>query len=277
MRLDQHVERMAEIERKLRVLSVLEVIPSRPEENTNTQTGSHAFWHNPQLNRAYCALINDMIVAAFSTAISRVATWSQTHKFTSDMIADWHGNIAHSGLGPQVAQAHTLRWHQGTFEHVMVDLAAKLDGVLMSDGQTLLDHSLITMTSEAGQYTHHTGCVNYPLITAGRAGGYFNTGYFVDFSNKNIVYDDLNERIETNSMYQAESPGLYYNQWLATALQSMGLQREEYEHFREFTSLGPEQSDPVQGFGFHYVDSGRVTDYQHAKQTIGDPLPIITS
>ena len=43
-------------------------------------------------------------------------------------------------------------------EHVMVDLASKLDAVLTHDGQTLLDHSLITLTSEAGQVTHNTGC-----------------------------------------------------------------------------------------------------------------------
>ena len=28
----------------------------------------------------------------------------------------------------------------------------------------LLDHSLLMQTSEAGQVTHHTGCVHYPVI-----------------------------------------------------------------------------------------------------------------
>lgn len=276
MRLDQHVERMAEIERKLRVIQRLGEPPARPETNSNTQTGSHAYWHDPGLNRIYCGLINDIIVAAFSTGTSRVGTWAQDDRFTSDMIADWHGNVAHEGMGAQIAQGHTLRWHQGTFEHVMVDLASKLDAVQMHDGQTLLDHSLITMTSEAGQYTHHTGCVNYPLVTAGGAGGYFNTGLFVDFSNKNIVYDDLNERIAGNAMYQAESPGLYYNQWLANALQSMGVGRAEYEGFREFSDAGPERSAPVPGYGFHNIDAARAADYAQAKLIMGDPLPIIT-
>ena len=275
VRLDQHVERMAEIERKLRVIDRLGAPPAQPEANTNTQTSSHAYWHNPELNAVYCGLMNDMIVAAFSTGISRVGTWAQMDKFTSDMIADWHGNVAHSGLGAQVAQGHTLRWHQGTFEHVMVDLAAKLNDVPVQDG-TLLDHCLITLTSESGQYTHHTGCVNYPLVTAGGAGGFFNTGHFVDYGNKTIVYDDLNERIAGNAAYQAESPGLYYNQFLATALQSMGVQRAEYEGFREYTRLGPDRSDPVAGYGFHYIDRERANDYAEAKRVMGDPLPVVT-
>jgi hypothetical protein len=277
MRLDQHVERMAEIERKLRVIGQLEAPPPPPDANTDTQRNSHAYWHSPELNRIYCGLINDMIVVAFSSGTSRVGTWAQNDKFTSSQIADWHGNVAHSGMGAEVAQGHSLRWNQGTFEHVMVDLAAKLDDVITHDGQTLLDHSLITLTSEAGQYTHHTGCVNYPLVTAGRAGGFFNTGYFVDYTDKRIVYDDLDERIQGNGAYQAESPGLYYNQWLANAVQSMGLERPEYETFREFTALGPARSDPVLGYGFHFIDPHRAADYAGAKMVIGDRLPIITT
>jgi len=275
-RLDQHVERMAEIERKLRVVQVLESVPQRPEGDTNTQTGNHTFNHNPDLQRLYCGLMNDIIVAAFTTGTSRVGTWGQELRFTEDTIADWHGNVAHNGLGPQASQGYTLGWHQGTFEHVMVDLAAKLDAVPMQDGQTLLDHSLITLTSEGGQYTHHTGCVNYPLITAGGAGGYFNTGNFVDFSNKDVVYDDLNERIAGNAMYQAESPGLLYNQWLANVLLAMGLQPNEYENFRTFSPQGPAQGEPVRGFGFQHFDAQRSAHYAQARGVAGDPLPVIT-
>ena len=276
MRLDQHVERMAEIERKLRVAQVMAEPPARPESDTNRFGSDHTFSHNPVRQAEYCGLMNDIVVAAFSTGTSRVGTWGQRLRFTESTIADWHGNVAHNGMGAEPSQRYTLGWHQGTFEHVMVDLAAKLDDVQTQDGRTLLDHSLITLTSEGGQLTHHAGCVSFPLITAGGAGGYFNTGHFVDFSNQEVVYDDLNERIAGNAMYQAESPGLLYNQWLANALLAMGLSRDEYEGFRTFSPQGIRQGEPVPGFGFQLVDPHRSADYAQARAVAGDPLPVIT-
>ena len=108
----------------------------------------------------------------------------------------------------------------------MVDLAAKMDAVTMQDGSTLLDSSLLLFTQEAGQLTHHSGCVNFPLVTFGRAGGAMNTGLFVDFSDKSIIYDDLDELIAQNPAFQRESPGLYYNQFLHNALCALGVAPE---------------------------------------------------
>ena len=128
------------------------------------------------------------------------------------------------------------------------------------------------MTTESGQYTHHTGCVNYPLVTAGGAGGFFNTGFYVDYSNKDVVYDDLNERIAGNPMYQAESPGLLYNQWLGNALMAMGLEPETFETFRTFSSQGPSRGEPVRGYGFQYIDPHRQDHYAPAQAVAGSPF-----
>jgi len=272
MRLDQHVERMFEIERKLAVVQQIQGTPPEPTVDTNSETSSHAFPHNPEANAIYCQLMNDVIVAAFSTGISRVGTWFQNIKFADQLINDWHGQVAHGGFGADDAQAWTLGWNQGTFEHVMVDLAAKMDAVDMGDGTTLLDNSLLMFSQEAGQVTHHTGVVSFPIVTAGSAGGYFNTGMFVDFSNQDVVYDDLVELQADNDRVQSESPGLYYNQYLATVLQSMGVAPTEYERFADFNS-----GEPTKGYGLHHVDAERAADYAEAKLVMGDPLPVITS
>ena len=158
----------------------------------------------------------------------------------------------------------------------MVDLAYKMDQVTMGDGKTLLDHSLILFTNEAGQVTHHSGCVDYPVIMAGGAGGYFKTGMFVDFSDKTKVYQDLNGLIAGNPLVQAESPGLYYNQFLANALMSMGIPNQEWEHFTELTPEGPDKSNPTKGYGLHHVDSNKAADYAQAKLVMSDKLPVIT-
>ena len=76
---------------------------------------------------------------------------------------------------------------------------------------------------------------------------------------------------------EAEHPGLYYNQYLANVLYSMGVPQSEFNHFREFTSLGPDRSEPNGGYGFHYVEPNRAQDYLSAKAVMSEPLPIVTN
>jgi hypothetical protein len=293
-RLNQHTEKMFEIERKLKVSALLQ-IPPMPDHvcgkvgpgslgaDCKGKTSDHWGHHggstmnqNANFNADYCDLMTDIIATAFSTGASRVGTWRQTLKFADTLINAWHGQVAHSGLGSSVAQQLTLGWNQGSFEHILVNLAAKLDDTPAVGGGTLLDNSLLMLTSEAGQITHHSGCVHYPVVTAGGAGGYFKTGMFVDFSDKTQVYTDFDDILAEKLGVIPESPGLYYQQFLANALMSMGVPKEEWEHFTEFTPDGPGKSTPTGGYGFHYVDPKRAQDYAQAKLVMGDKLPVIT-
>ena len=275
-RLDQHVDQMFEVERKLRVSAGLSEIPPLPSQNSTYHSGNHSFYHNQSRNIAYCDLMADVVALAFSTGVSRIGTWSQDLKFLDILVNDWHGQVAHSGMGATAAQEWIVNWHQSTFEHVLMRLAYKLDQITMADGQTLLDHSLVMMTSESGQYTHHDACANFPVITVGRAGGYFNTGLFVDYGNQEITYREL-EAYRDQMPLDAEHPGLYYNQFLANVLYSMGIPRTEFAHFREFTADGPQRSEITGGYGFHYVNPNRASDYLSAKAVMNEPLPVVTS
>ena len=216
--------------------------------------------------------MNEVIVAAFTAGISRVGTCFNTIHFADQLINDWHGQVAHASMGADAAQVWTLGFNQGTFEHIMVNLAQKMNDVPMSDGTTLLDNSLIMFTQEAGQTTHHTGTTSYPIITAGSAGGFFNTGLYVDFGNQNITYDDLAELNAENSAIQLEHPGLYYNQFLANVLRSMGVQSSEYGGFTDYTT-----GEPTGGYGLHHVDNHRAADYTLARAAMDELLPVITS
>ena len=105
---------------------------------------------------------------------------------------------------------------------------------------------------------------------------YFKTGMFADFGNTNKVYDDFNAILAEKPGVTPESPGLYYQQFLANALMSMGVPKEEWETFTEFTAEGPAKSTPTKGYGFHYVDAHRAADYAQAKLVMSDKLPVIT-
>jgi len=272
LRLDQHVERMFEIERKLKVAVALSNPPSSPNELTTPLLLDDLFNQNPFMNMSYVSLMNDIVVAAFSTGVSRIGTWRQMIRFAGpQLINDWHGNVGHEGFGKQTAQQWALAYNQGTFEHVFLDLATKLDQVSAEDGSTLLDNSLLTYLQEAGQVTHQTGVVNVPVVTLGGAGGAFKTGQFIDYTDQTIVYDDLNELISDNPLVVAESPGLYHQQFLGTVLQAFDISPAEYETFADFNS-----DEPTKGYGFHYVAPKWSQDYGQAKLAMGDKLPVVS-
>ena len=115
-RLDQHVEQMFEVERKLRVSNLLSDPPPLPEQNSTYHSGNHSFYHNQSRNVAYCDLMADVVALAFSTGTSRLGTWSQDLKFLDLLVNDWHGQVAHSGMGASAAQDWIVNWHQSTFE-----------------------------------------------------------------------------------------------------------------------------------------------------------------
>ena len=292
-RLNQHVERMFQIEQQIKVGDSIE-IPSLPAHNCalsnayncNGSTKNHWKHHDGDTMKSsakwiadYCDVMTDVMVAAFSTGVCRVGTWYQTLKFNLEekLVNDWHGMVGHEGFGAQVAQQWALAYNQGTFEHILVSLAAKMDAEDMGNGTTLLDNSLLMQTSEAGQMTHHSGCMNYPVVMAGGAAGYFKTGMFVDFCDTTKVYDDLKMNIAGRPGLILESPGLYYNQFLANALMSMGIPKAEWENFTEYTTEGPSKSDKVKGYGLHYFKKPeRAKDYAQAKLVMSDKLPVIT-
>ena len=72
-------------------------------------------------------------------------------------------------------------------------------------------------------------------------------------------------------MIQLESPGLYYNQFLANVVCSMGVAPVDFGGFTDFTS-----GEPTGGYGFHHVDSDRADDYAQARAVLDDLLPVIT-
>jgi hypothetical protein len=275
IRLNAHLERMFEVERLVALAKEFEADPNLPSEPTKTTDDvkkEAGFNTNPALQAKYCDLIADMIVVAFSTGTCRVGSWPNSLRFVTESIGDWHGQVAHASLGAAKAQTLAVGYNRGTFEHIMVMLAAKMDDVTMADGSTLLDSSLLMLTNEHGQITHHAG-VQYPVVTAGGAGGYFNTGKFVDFSDQNTVLQSYQSVIKEKPGLIPESPGLYYHQFLANALLSMGVPASEWEHFTEWG----DKSAKTKGYGYHKVTSWAAKHYEKAKPLMSDKLPVITS
>jgi hypothetical protein len=207
-RLDDHMDRLAELERKL---------SAKPQAvascgDLQEPSGGEGYAENMQ------ALL-DVVVAGFLCGTSRVAVVGLDEaNFASDS-NDWHQGVAHQWQDPD-AQRKLQEANQGVFEQLFLYVTSRLD-VEESPGRTVLDDSLVMWSQESGESTHDSRSI--PVITAGGAGGSINTGLYADYRNKT----------EAGTVYYWSDPvgysGLMYNQWLATILRGMGLPQSEWQ------------------------------------------------
>lgn len=261
-RLDEHVERLFELERKL----TLEVTCSpsfdgggtEPAEDSHSLTGTATHIRDPASQVQYWSLHAEVVVAAMACGLCRIATFNSQDTF-SDYAGDWHTDIAHQAhLADGVAQARLAAAHQVAFEGVFLDICRRMEAVDTGGGNTLLDDSLVMWSQESGPITHETQSM--PVITAGSAGGVLSTGNYVD-------YRDLDQAWDIEGFHEQGVPGLLWNQWLATILQAMGLDPGDYES----VYTGDEQG----GYGPVYVGARHGNIYDNAIAVAGEPLPIL--
>ncbi len=220
-RLDDYLDRLAELQRKLEVQASCGNVQPPTVSTYDIISGDPAFSLDPVGQTKAYQLFNDVIVAAFTCDTSRIASLRITDIFSSDP-EDWHHGVAHEASVPDgIKQKILADSYQSVFEGVYLDLISKLDAVDDVSG-TLLDNSLVQWTHECGPNTHTP--IELPVVTAGSAGGFFKTGQHADYRDLTKNGDVANATSAINS-----NIGLVYNQWLGTALQSMGLAPADYE------------------------------------------------
>jgi hypothetical protein len=230
-RLDDHIARIAELERKLTAGSGASCgNVTAPTDDANKHYGN-----DPSNAAKHITLYNEVAAVAFMCGTSRIAVvgHGDTSAFES-YGGDWHQEVAHQWqLGDP--QAKLVDSYQRFFETCFLDMAARLD-VEEAPGVTYLDNSLLAWTQECGMETH--GSVSIPVVTFGSAAGFFKTGQLIDYrrtTNKASEYDP--------GAGGKQVLGVLYAQWLATVLQSMGVPPSEYERWGH------------KGYGVPYVGS----------------------
>ncbi len=253
-RLDDHMDRLSELQRRLRAN------PPASCGDVPTPTDD-ASWEHPGIHpnateadaQAFYQLYNDVIAAAFICGTSRIATISIDQYF-NNYGGDWHQDIAHEAHASQSAQDTMVSGLQTFFEGVFLDLARKLD-VEEDNGITVLDNSLLMWSQESGIMTHDADSI--PIITAGSAAGVFQTGQFLDYrdrANMALTTDPW-----TDIVYD-KRPGVAYNRWLANVLQAMNIEPSAYERPGE------------QGYGLTYNENLEAWP-QRIYDDASEPLP----
>jgi hypothetical protein len=188
---------------------------------------------------AWGQLFVDVVAAAFACGASRIGVlgWGDTSAFSDYTGTDWHHDVAHQWYLSQ-QQSWLTQSYQAIFEQVFVYLAAKLDQMDDGNGRTVLDNTLLVWSQESGMETHISTGV--PVVTFGSAAGYLETGLYCDYRNNDpalaISYakdapsgTTLDPALTAYVTY----PGLLYEQWLATAVQSMGVPTTEFELWKD--------------------------------------------
>ncbi|MDX2019206.1 MAG: DUF1552 domain-containing protein [Deltaproteobacteria bacterium] len=249
-RLDAHVTHLAELERQLTAP------PPRVCGGTTLKGDTANLSPGGEGGKTLYPLLNDVIVAALACGTTRVVTIGVPSDSFNTFGGGYHQSIAHQagGDGPQQT---VVSVHQAIFEFVFLDLVKKLDAVTLAPGRTLLDDAMVQWTQEAGWETHaaQDGCV----MMAGSASGYFKTGLFVDYRGT--------KKMKLFGGFQQQRLGLLHRQWLATALQAMGVPKAEWE---KFGRVG-------YGYGDPFMDPG-YSGFQLASvfEKASDPAPIIS-
>jgi hypothetical protein len=278
-RLDQHLTRIAEIQRRSKIVvsctvnkpmtsaQPLWVYPG-PQGITNSTTGFQ--------------LLNDIIVAAFSCGTSRIATFDadlSQGPFTDYVggykgTTDFHSLIhltsqTNDATSAQYSQTQVWQAWQRYFELAFLDLVKKLEVVDDGMGGSLLDSALIVWEQECCAITHSQ--FSMPIVTVGGAGGALRTGSYIDYRNRAL------SRPINSAAGQVLNPGLVWNQWMGVKLQAMGVERSEYENdtFMKYRPAGASTG----GYGwFDDVPPGGDAmpgDYNNAFAVLGDIPPYL--
>lgn len=256
-RLDDHLDRLAELQRRLNVnVSCGAIMP--PTNDSQTLVTDSDYGINPTKQREFYTLMNDVIVAAFNCGTSRIASIHADSIFSA-YSGDWHQEIAHHAHRlPGDEQQLLAGANQFFFEEVFLDLASKLDAVDTGNGVTLLDNTLMSWSQESGAYTHESQSM--PMVTAGSAAGFFKTGNYADYRNMGSVVDPGGYE----GAVEITHAGLSHNQWLGSVLQSMGVPPSEFEQ------------DGVGGYGYHYVGNDEKTKYNpKVFENMSDIVPFL--
>lgn len=242
-RLDDHMDRLYELERRLTTTTVRPAACGQAEDPGRVESNQPGYY------QAY----NDVAVAAFLCGTCRVAVSPIRQEHFSDFSGDWHQDVAHQARGQQ-QQEYLQASMQSIFENVVLDLAYKLD-VEIAEGVTILDNALLHWSQESGPVTHDSWSI--PVVTLGSAGGAISTGNYCDYRRMTSAAE----------LWDGIYAGLLYSQWLATMLMAFGLTRDEFQDIPENAETGygqPIIDDPYIGV---YVD--------RAIDEASEPLPFI--
>ena len=177
-KLDEYLTSVRDVERRIqRNLS-----PSDPEADWKPLVEPELYRPEagiPATRDEHIRQMLDLIVLAFQTNSTRVATFMMAHGFSRqnftflDGVNGDHHSISHHKETPELTEPYTIvsQWYVSQ----LVYLVEKLSGIRERDGRTLLDNTVVLYGSALKNGNGHT-TQDLPILLAGGGGGNFHPG-----------------------------------------------------------------------------------------------------
>lgn len=228
-KLEQHINHLAEVEARLGGTTTFSCVKPMEPDALQNNTGT-----DPSDITAKWDAFLDLIVLGLTCDRTRIVTIGvhkalgpgpdpndptlAGHYHSEDASGGtWHG-LAHD-FPNENARRMLAGINNWIAEELFRSLIEKMDSVVESDGNTLLDNSLVYWGNELG-FNHIAYSV--PCLLAGSAGGFIQPGRYLDY----IDWDG-------QSYFAQEDgnviKGIPHNRFLVTVLQAMGLSPADYE------------------------------------------------
>jgi Protein of unknown function (DUF1552) len=176
-KLDQYLTGVREIETRIQKAERLGAAPDPALETPAGIPADHA---------EYIQLMYDMLVVAFQTDSTRVATFCLAHdgdnrSFSDIGIPEGHHDLSHHENKPDRIKkvAEIDRWYVQQFAKFL----QKMQDTKDVDGKSLLHNSMIVYgggNADGNRHTHN----NLPIVLAGAGGGTLTPGRFVKHGSK---------------------------------------------------------------------------------------------
>ncbi|MFK8002727.1 MAG: DUF1552 domain-containing protein [Polyangiales bacterium] len=185
----------------------------------------------------------EVLTQAFACNATRVATWDMgsDHSDQGAHTANSAGNVRGDGVYTRVMQKN--------MRHV-ARLMEAMDAITEGNGQTMLENSLVVVTSNMASSTvpNHAGA-DAPMLLGGSLGGAFRMGEVIDYRD----YDVEIARKSTVAGDPSAGRDIYYggpptNELMISIMKEFGLRQSEWGH-----ASGP-------GFGYY---TPRVSSERH--------------
>jgi hypothetical protein len=173
-RVDEYLTSIREIERRIHQSS-----PNPPAENTG---GARRPTGVPSDYRDHIRLMTDLLVLAFQSDLTRVATFVYANEGSNRAyrlidVADGHHDLSHHGNNREkqdkIAKINRLHIEQYAY------LLGKLKGIREGEG-TLLDNCMILYGSGNGDGNRHNHD-ELPILLAGKGAGTLDSGRHVRY------------------------------------------------------------------------------------------------
>ena len=217
-----------------------------------TPPASLPFWRSGDQLRKKYENVNDIIVAAFTCDITRIASvYIEDFDDSNTDYSYFHG-ISHADeandAGARMLSATHNRWIADRVAH----LIEKLDSTLDVNGRPMLENTIVVWGNEISNYWHRGESL--PTMVAG-GGAKLALGQYFDYRQRPFKH--------YANRGDFPAVGRPYTQFLCTLMRAAGLQSSDFEPYGQNGKFGE--------YAFGTYDDGEYTKYASTRT---DNLPV---